>query len=78
MQDKTFELLEKIYFEMQEGFKGVNGRLDKLENRVTIIEQDHGKKLTALFDGHNQNTQYLERIEKEVTRHDELIMKKVK
>lgn len=84
-EDKLFELMTKMYADMQEGFsnvkdefKGVNDRLDKLENRVTIIEQDHGKKLTALFDGYKQNSEILERIEKEVSKHEEIILRRVK
>ncbi|WP_353096396.1 hypothetical protein [Tissierella praeacuta] len=84
-EDKLFELMTKMYADMQEGFnsvknefKGVNDRLDKLENRVTIIEQDHGQKLTALFDGYKQNSEILERIEKEVSKHEELIIRRVK
>jgi hypothetical protein len=31
------------------------------------MEQEHGKKLEALFDGYKQNADKLERIEKEDT-----------
>lgn len=59
--DKLFELVTKMYGDMQnefekiknemeEGFTGVNERIDKLEDKVTIIENDHGKKLDVLLD----------------------------
>lgn len=78
MEDKTFELMEKMYSMMQEGFNEVNHKLDNLENRLIIIELDHGKKLDALFDGHLQNSQQLERIEVEVSKHEDFILKRVK
>ncbi len=71
---------------------GVEGKLDGVENRldrvegelesikktVIHIEDDHGKKLQALFDGHTQLNNQLERIENEVTRHEEIIIRKIK
>ena len=43
MKDKTYELIEKLYIEMQEGFRKVNSDIARLEH-------DHGEKLDALFD----------------------------
>ena len=43
-----------------------------------IVENDIKPKLEALFDGHKQNTDQLERIENEVVRHEEFIIKRVK
>lgn len=77
---------------MQGDIKGVNKRLDNLEtkvdnletkvqhidNKVTIIEQEHGKKLTALFDGYTQNAQKLDNIQEEVSKHEEVILKRIK
>ncbi len=82
MEDKTFELLEKMYVEFSEFRKETNVRFDNVENRlgnvenrlgnvenrlgnvenrldsveghITRIENDHGKKLDALFDGYMQ------------------------
>lgn len=85
MEDKTFELLEKMYIEMRQGFKETNERfketnerLAKIEGRVTIIQQDHGKKLDLLFDGYKQNSDKLDRIEKEVSKHEEVILRRIK
>ena len=90
--EKVFELMTKMYSEMQNGFNNVNERfeevnkrfdkvetkLSKIENTVTNIEHDHGQKLEALFDGYTQNSQQLERIEKEVTKHEEIILRRIK
>ena len=45
MGDKTFELIEKMYSEMQEGFKSLKYRQLKLEDRL----EDTRK---TLFDGY--------------------------
>ena len=80
MEDKVFDLVEKMYVEMQEGFDGVNKRIDSLEtevketkNKIIVVEEEHGKKLTALFDGYKQNSDKLDRIENEVSKHEEII-----
>lgn len=44
---------------MQEEFKKIDGRLDKVEKTVLNIEQDHGKKLEVIFDGLAQHTNQL-------------------
>lgn len=64
--------------DMQNGFNEVNQRLDRLENRVTVIEEDHGKKLDLLLDGYVQNSEAINRIEKEVSKHEEIILRRVK
>lgn len=46
-----------------------------LKRSVIIIENDHGKKLDALFDGQQMNSEKLDRIEKEVTRHDDILVR---
>ena len=83
--EKLFEFMTKMYSEMQEGFNKVNTelsevktRLTSVENIVTRIEHDHGQKLQALFDGYKQHTDQLERIEKEVSKHDEFILRRIK
>lgn len=53
----------------------------RLENEVrktnNVIENDIKPKMEALFDGHSQNTEKLDRIEAEVA-HDEFILKRVR
>ena len=67
MEDKTFELLTKMYGEVTEFRKDMNAfrketkeDIRSLKNDVLRIEQEHGKKLDALFDGYNQVYEKLE------------------
>ncbi len=77
--------LTKTVDDLKEGQKKLEGRQKNLESEVKdikktvlTIEQDHGEKLSALFDGQIQNTARLERIEAEVVKHDEFILKRVR
>jgi len=83
--EQLFEFMTKIYGEMQEGFTEINSRINKLKsemretkNKVIIIEQEHGKKLDTLFDGYKQNSDKLDRIEKEVSKQEEIILRRIK
>ena len=70
--------MTKMYSEMQKGFEKVNERMDRVENTVVRIENDHGQKLNALFDGYKQNSDKLDRIEDELSKHEEIIIKRIK
>ncbi len=86
-EEKIFNLLEKVYIDLQEtkdrlgnvenGQKSITNRLSSIENTVVRIENDHGQKLDALFDGYKQNSEKLDRIEKQVAKHEEIIMRKI-
>ncbi|GAB6086430.1 hypothetical protein [Alkaliphilus crotonatoxidans] len=91
-EDKLFDLMtkmyadlkgsqEKMYTEMKEGFKSINDCLDGVEDRLnkveTKLENNIETKIDALFDGYKQNADKLDRIEKEVLKHDEIILRKV-
>ncbi len=76
--EQLFEFMTKMYGEMQEGFKEVKTEIEETKNRVIIIEQEHGKKLDTLFDGYKQNADKLDRIEKEVSKHEEIILRRIK
>lgn len=80
MEDKTFELLTKMYSEFTGFGKEINEKLDKKADKSDIVrmENDHGQKLQALFDGYKQNTEKLEHIEKEVSRQEEFILRRIK
>lgn len=61
--EQLFEMMTKMYAEMQNGFKSVNEKLDVLDTRVTFIEENHGAKLTSLdekLDNLNNKTTSLE------------------
>ncbi len=80
MEDKSFELLTKMYSEMTEQFKEINKKLDEKADKNDIIrlENELNPKVKALFDGYKQHTDILERIETEVTKQEEIIMRRVK
>ena len=78
--DKVFDLLTKLYSEMQNGFKEVNNRLDRVEERLDRVEERLNKvennQVTmenelkemkkTLFDGYVQNTEAIKRLEAKV------------
>ena len=45
---------------------------------VIKIESDHGHKLGALFDGYKLNSEKLDRIETEVAKHEEVILRRIR
>ncbi len=72
------ELLDAI----SELLKPINSRLDKIENEVkkANVKIDHEivPNLNVLFDGYKQNSDKLDRIEKEVSKQEEIILRKIK
>jgi len=63
----------------------VDDRLTRVESdlrftkeTVVKIEHDHGQKLNALFNGYRLTGEKLDRIEQEVTKHEEFISKRLK
>jgi uncharacterized protein YaaN involved in tellurite resistance len=91
--EKIFNLMEKMYADLKGGqeklYTELKGSQDKmytelkdsinnLEKIVLRIEQDHGQKLEALFDGYKQISENLDRVEQEVSKHEEVILRKVK
>lgn len=80
LEDKVFELLTKMYSETTEQFKEVKRKLDEKADKSDIVrmENELNPKVNALFDGYKQHTDILERIEKEVSRQDEIIMRRIK
>jgi len=79
--EKLFELMEKMYVELKDIKKEVKcntENINSVEKTVMRIENDHGKRLEAFFDGYKQNAEQLNRIEKEVVMHEEVILRRVK
>lgn len=79
------ETNESLRSEMQKGFEAVNlefqkinHELQEVKNAVVRIENDNGQKLAALFDGYKQNSDKLDRIEVEVAKHEEIILRRVR
>ena len=56
----------------------VEATVTSVKATVIRIENDHGQKLGALFDGYKLNSEKLDRIEAEVTRHEEIILRKIR
>ena len=73
-----FELITKMYSEMQE----MKGEISGLKNEVTktniAIEQDIKPSISAILDGYKQNSEQITRIEKKLDEHDEIIIRRVK
>ncbi|UZW13237.1 hypothetical protein OSC52_15475 [Clostridium pasteurianum] len=83
--EKIFDLITKMYADLKNEIGGVKNelgevktRLGNVEKTVIKIEDEHGKKLGALFDGYKQNSEKLEEIKKEVAKHEEVIIRRVK
>ncbi|MBS4007848.1 MAG: hypothetical protein KGZ45_05420 [Clostridium sp.] len=63
---------------VEDRLTGVEDRLTGVEGAVVKIEIDHGQKLGALFDGQKLNSEKLDRIEAEVTKHGEVILRRIR
>lgn len=70
MEDKTFELIEKLYSRMEEGFSDLHGEINgvktELKQDMARMEQKFDDKISALFDGLTVNTEAVERLELKV------------
>ncbi len=84
--EQLFEFMTKIYSdldgkignmnkEMQEGFVEVKNEIKKASIK---IDHEVMPKINALFDGYKQNSDKLNRIEKEVSKHEEIILGRLK
>ncbi|HOM01772.1 MAG TPA: hypothetical protein PLH43_02950 [Acetivibrio sp.] len=80
MDEKAYELLLNMYIEIKEQLVQINNKLDEKADKNDIIrlENELTPKVQALFDGYKQHTDILERIENEVMKQDEIIMRRVK
>ncbi|NLZ27509.1 MAG: hypothetical protein GX887_00910 [Firmicutes bacterium] len=63
--------------EMQAGFKRLEQKIRRVGETVARVEVDHGQKLDALFDGYKHVSGKIDNIEKEVTRHEEIILRRI-
>jgi hypothetical protein len=64
--------------DIKKDVKTNNEKIESVEKTVLRIEQNHGKKLEALFDGYKQNAEQLNNIEKEISKHEEVILRRVR
>lgn len=82
--DERFKQVDGRLEQVDERLNLTDGRLNNMEGEIKDIkttafkiEQEHGDKLSALFDGYKQNSDKLDRIEKEVSRHEEIILRRI-
>ena len=70
MEDKTYDLIAKLYSEFSEFKTDVSSKLDKLENGQkkieSLIENDLKKDISALYDGYQQTYEKIVTVEKKV------------
>ncbi len=78
MDDKLFELVEKMYLDMNRRFDTMEKEIKTIGSQVLKLENELKPKTEALFDGYKQHTEILDRIEKEVSKQEEIIMRRVK
>jgi septal ring factor EnvC (AmiA/AmiB activator) len=78
-------ILTKDVTEVKQDMAGMKSDLSELKQDVSglkkdviRLEQKVDENLSALHDGRVQTNQILERIEAEVTKHDEFIMRRIK
>lgn len=80
--ETEFVGMKADFGELKTDVSGLKTRMQALENATTktalIIENEIMPKIEVLFDGHIQNSDKLDRIEKEVSRQEEVILRKVK
>lgn len=67
MEDKIFDLLAKLHSDMTEQFKSVKEDIKGLKNDIIRMENNHGKKLDALFDGYKQLSEGQEEVKSQVS-----------
>ncbi len=85
MEERILEILTQMYSDLNGKMDKMQGQMDSmhtdlndLKKVVFRIETEHGKKLDALFDGYKQNADRLDRIEAQVSKQEEFIIKRVK
>lgn len=60
---------------LKEGQEGLKKEVRKTN---IVIKNDIKPKIDALFDGYKQNSEKLEKIEEEVSKHEEIILRRVR
>ena len=74
---KNEEVIIGLLTDMKAQLNSVEERLTRVEGSVIRIENEHGAKLNALFDGQKQLSDKVGRIETEVSKHEEVIMRRL-
>lgn len=66
MEDKTFDLLSKMYSEFSARFDGIDKEIKDLKKDVVRIENKLDTNSKALFDGYKQTYEKLGAVEEKV------------
>lgn len=77
VKDKVGNLETKVG-NLESNVGNLGNKVGNLENRMINMENENQKNFAALFDGYKQNTEQLNRIEKEVSKHEEIILRRIK
>lgn len=72
--EKLFEFMEKMYGDFSKRFEDIESGVRKIDIKLEELD----KKVDLSLEGHKTNTEQLNRIENEVSRHEEFILKRVK
>lgn len=56
----------------------IKSEIGSLKTIVVKIENEYGQKLGTLFDGYTLNAEKLDRIEQEVSKHEEIILRRIR
>lgn len=62
MEDKTFELLSKMYGEFSEFRKEITQKVQENSNHIIRLENEFGSKIDGLLDGYKQTYEKLENL----------------
>jgi len=77
MEDKTFELLTKMYGEMQSGFarldKKIDDKIDSVKKDIVKLESKMDENHKALYDGYKQCMEGINELRKEVKEIDKKV-----
>ncbi len=70
MENKTFELLTKMYSEMQSGFsrldKKIDDKIDVVRKDIVRLENKMDENHKALYDGYKQNSEAITEIREDI------------
>ena len=72
LEEKIFELMSKMYTDMHEMKENIATKEDikEVKQDIAMLEDSHGRKLDALFDGYKANTEAIEKLTKKVENHE--------
>jgi predicted nucleic acid-binding Zn-ribbon protein len=68
MEDKSFELISKMYAEMHEGFKEIKEEIRDVKLDILTLENKMDTHHKALYDGYVQNSESINGLQQEVAK----------